>query len=129
VTSKQYLRVASISLGLIMLLWLPFEDTSIFWAIAFTTAITGLITIHYLIKYRKAANHWWFYPLTGLLFGLMITPMALLLMAIKSGVHGHGFPDYTPTQVRQILQLTPVWILAGLVTGSAAGLVSSIKIH
>lgn len=128
-TPKQYLRMASIFLGLILLLWLPFEDTSVFLAIAFTVAITGLITIYYLNKYRKAANHWWFYPLIGLLAGMAITPLALLLMSIKSGIHGHGFPDYTPMQVVLILQLTPVWILAGFMIGSTAALVSSLKIH
>ena len=46
-----------------------------------------------------------------------MTAVALLLMAIKTGLHGHGTPDYTPEQMVRVLSLTPLWVVVGLVIG------------
>jgi hypothetical protein len=65
----------------------------------------------------KTGRSWLLYPLAGLLSGLAVTPLALLLMAFKSGVHGHGLPDFTPNQVTLVLLSTPAWAAAGLLVG------------
>jgi len=55
-----------------------------------------------------------------LIAGLGVTVVALLLMAIKTGLHGHGTPDYTPEQMVRVLSLTPLWVIVGLMIGLVA---------
>ncbi len=69
------------------------------WMLAATQAATG--------------KGWLVYPLAGLLGGAATAPVALLLMAIKTGLHGHSVPDYTSAQMMAVLISFPVWVGAG----------------
>jgi hypothetical protein len=60
--------------------------------------------------------------LVGTLAGLMVAPLALLLMAFKTGLHGHGTPDFTPAQVQAVLLYSPAWGGSGLLLGLGSGL-------
>jgi len=114
------LRLLAILIGILLLVWLPFEDLSENWTLLFAIAIAGLAA--YSIVRRIHRKNWIIYPLAGTLTGLTVTLLAITLMAFKSGVHGHGFSDYTPTQVVNVIRLTPVWVVAGLLIGSGLGL-------
>jgi hypothetical protein len=117
------LRILAISLGIALLLWLPIEDTSERWVLGFGICISGLAAARLLNSRFVPPNPvWWIYALAGLLSGLAVTPIALLLMAFKGGVHGHGRPDFTPGQVTIVLQLSPVWVAAGVLIGLGVAL-------
>jgi hypothetical protein len=51
-----------------------------------------------------------------------VTPLAIGLMAFKSGLHGHNAPDFTLAQMQAALDLFPYFALAGLGVGLAAAL-------
>jgi hypothetical protein len=49
----------------------------------------------------------------GLLFGIL----SLALMAIKTGLHGHG-PEFTPDEITWVISQMPLWGLFGLLVGA-----------
>jgi hypothetical protein len=64
--------------------------------------------------------------LTGLFTGLAAPALALLGMAVKQGLHGHG-PEYTTVQVTAVTQ-SFLWAgVAGLLFGIAAGLLLPVS--
>lgn len=116
-------RIAALILGAGLLVWLPFEDSGLAWIIIFSLAICALAAVYALIKLRPDQKKVWLYlPLTGIAAGVTMTPVALSLMAFKSGVHGHGAADFSPAQVTSILQRTPLWAAGGLLIGLGASL-------
>jgi hypothetical protein len=82
------------------LVWLPFEDTTIWLGLALAAADTVWLTV-------RSTN-----TLLQPLLVALIPLMALALMAFKSGVHGHGFADFTANQVWLLIQVWPLFILA-----------------
>jgi len=116
------LRLLAILLGVLLLIWLPFEDLSENWAVLFAIAIACLAYSYLLIRVHHKNRI--IYPLAGFLAGLAVTPMAIALMAFKSGVHSHGFPDFTPGHVLNVIRMTPVWGIAGLLIGGGIALLS-----
>ena len=113
-------RLPAVLLGAAILLWLPFEDSGTFWirliavlACALAAAAAGPALV------EKLHQRWYAWPVVGLAAGLLVTPAAVLLMAFKSGIHGHGSPDFTPAQVAALLASWPVWALSGLLAGLA----------
>jgi hypothetical protein len=58
---------------------------------------------------------------------LLIPPIALLLMAFKSGLRGHPAPDFTPAQVIAVLRSIPIWGLSGLLLGLGAALLQAAR--
>ena len=62
------------------------------------------------------------HSLVGISAGLAVAPIAILLMALKSGIHGHGTPDFTVAQMQAVLTRTPFFALSGLLVGLGSGL-------
>ena len=62
------------------------------------------------------------YILVGTGAGLILAPLAILLMAMKSGIHGHGIPDFSVRQMQDILSRIPYFILSGFLVGVGSGL-------
>lgn len=121
------LRLLSLLLGAILLLWVPLEDTHERWAILFAAAISLLLVATAAPRIARLPGiarlgHPWLEALLGCLAGLGVTPLGLFLMAFKSGIHGHGRPDFTPEQVLFIIQRWPVFVLSGLLIGLGLGL-------
>jgi hypothetical protein len=118
------IRLLAIFLGIILLAWVSLEDQSVTWALLFAAAICMLVAAVWLASSHRLStgNGWLAYPLAGLVGGAATAPIALLLMAIKTGLHGHAVPDYTPAQMGSVLTSFPIWIGAGALIGLGAGI-------
>jgi hypothetical protein len=117
-------RLLTVGFGIIALVWVSLEDQSVTWVILFAAAIC-LLTAAWLLASSPrpvVGKGWLVYPLAGLLGGAATAPVALLLMAIKTGLHGHSVPDYSPNQMMAVLISFPIWVGAGGVIGLGAGL-------
>lgn len=117
------MRLAAIILGLAFLLWLPFEDVALKTVFTFALAISSWWGARLLVSVpldpkRSLVRH----LLVGLLTGLAVTPIALGLMAFKTGIHGHGAADFTTTQIGAVIRRTPVWIGGGALIGLGSAL-------
>jgi hypothetical protein len=117
-------RLLSILLGIILFVWLSFEGQNVTWVILFANAICMLGAGGILARSPRLIKNksWLVYPLAGSLGGAATTPIALLLMALRTGLHGHSTPDYTSAQIIAVLISFPVWVGTGAVIGLGAGL-------
>ena len=122
------LRIAFIFLGIFILLWLPVEEHSLVLLLLISGCVCCLGLLAVLRRLRltsggeqvgRMKKSLW-YPLAGMLAGAAVTLAAMALMAIKTGIHGHGAPDYSPAQVSLVLRLTLVWAGLGLMIGGLA---------
>ena len=52
----------------------------------------------------------------GLAWGAALGPAVLLLMALKTGLHGHG-PEYAAAQIAWVAAQWPWWVGAGGIAG------------
>jgi hypothetical protein len=107
-----------------MLLWLPVEDTDEKGVLAFAATVNAWLVARHLVNLNPAAQK--SLPrhiLGGLLAGLAVTPVALFLMAFKTGIHGHGTPDFSAEQILAVINRTPVWGSAGLLLGLLSGFI------
>lgn len=114
------LRLAFILLGIFILLWLPVEESSLALVVLLSCCACGLGLLVFAVQQPAAsgASQRWRYLLAGLLAGAGVSVLALALVAVKTGVHGHGIPDYSPAQVSLLLRLAPLWMGLGLVAGA-----------
>ena len=99
------------------LLWLPFEDTQIWLSALLAFGACVWLGLRVLTS-RYKFNTFWQAAGSGALLGAGIPLIAIALMAFKSGLHGHGFADFTTRQVWSVLSATPY----GFVLGSLVGL-------
>ena len=121
-TTRQ-LRLVGLALGIGFFLWLPFEDIDILWPLFFSALIILWLAARLWLALPEAsARRGFMLPLIGTLAGLLVTPLALFLMAVKTGVHGHTGPDFSGSQILVTLERTPYWALAGLLLGGGLAL-------
>lgn len=112
-------RYIAIATGTLVLVWLSIENDSLFLLTILSALITTLGMIVLLSRSsRPVLARWYAYPLVGAVTGLLIIPVALMLVLVKIGLHNHPLPDFTPEQVHALLRLTPASILAGFLAGS-----------
>jgi hypothetical protein len=52
------------------------------------------------------------------LIGASSPPVSALLLVFKNAWHAHGFWDYPPALIADLLLRTPLWILAGALIGA-----------
>lgn len=112
------MRILGILLGGCLFLWLQFEDSGELWVLLFSAAISILTAwqVWLRLNSRFGRRAYWL-PLAGFLAGLVITPAALLLMALKTGLHGHQGPDFSGDQILAIVRGTHAWLISGLIIG------------
>ncbi|MBT3389748.1 MAG: hypothetical protein HN413_04995 [Chloroflexi bacterium] len=113
--SPLWLRFAAIGAGIVTLFWLPIEDTQINIVTLLALFIAAFGAAHTAYKRRAPKFHG--VPraaLIGLLAGASATLIALLLIALKTGLHSHGAPDFTLTQITTLIQRTPYFAIGGL---------------
>jgi hypothetical protein len=105
------LRVTGALWIILALIWLPFEDIAIWTAVALAAA--GCLWLWGRFLSKPDSNRWR-NLISGALLGAGAPLFAIFLMAMKSGLHGHGFADFTARQVLGVLNLIPITLLVGL---------------
>lgn len=119
---ERRLRWASILYGLLVMVWLPFEDRNTNGVLFFALGFSGLLGGSLILRSKKSWPWCQAWPrrcsvALSALSGLLVTPVAIFWMAFKNGLHGHTLPEFSLAQIRLVLYLTPVWLLAGLLIG------------
>jgi hypothetical protein len=117
-----WLRLAALLLGVLLLLWLPVEDTGEIQVLVAAAAVSAWLAVRYLVSLPAPVKNPAKHILVGTLAGLAITPLALFLMAFKTGLHGHESPDFTSEQIYFVISRTPLWGFAGLLLGLGSGM-------
>lgn len=122
------LRLVTLLFSVLVLMWLPFEDSQVEWVILLAFLLTLLAVAWFLWVYsRTHILTGWIYPVIGLTAGCLVVIASLFLMVFKSGIHGHNAPDFTPDQIIHILRSLPAWILGGCLLGLGFGLWKGTK--
>lgn len=112
------LRMIGASWLLAFLIWLPFEDTHIVFALALA------LDLCIWLAFRKWAS--WIdldLPLALLASSIWLAAVPLIgvaMMAFKSGLHGHGFADFSARQVTTTIFAIPICFVVGGVLGGLA---------
>lgn len=126
------MRTGFAIVGLLWFIWIGIEDagpgTVLFMAAA-ALLVFGAAAYRRLSSRlpRSGALHFASIMFFGLLVGLLVTPSAVLLMAVKTSLHNHVIPDFTPTDVLQVLASTPAWSLGGLLLSTAAAILDHLS--
>ena len=115
-------RFSAILAGMVLLFWLSIEDQSELPALLMSTLVAVLVAILYMVVGRRYTSlSVRAYLLVGMIAGLAVPLVALALMTLKIGIHGHGVPDYSVQQYIHVVYTIPGWILGGaLIAGGAA---------
>jgi hypothetical protein len=118
-----WLRMVALVIGAGLFLWLPFEDTGINTVLFFAILICSWWAVRFLVfAPAPAGTRLRRHVVVATLAGLFVSPVAIFLMVVKTGLHAHASPDFTPEQLQAALLSTPVWILAGFFLGLGSGL-------
>jgi hypothetical protein len=113
-------------LGIVVLIWLPVEESSILGVLLVSILICSWMGTWLLYRTSNSnVKPLLRYLIIGGCVGLLIAPMALLLMAIKSGIHGHGRPDYTFSQMQSVISRIPFFVAGGLLVAAGAGVLAN----
>lgn len=113
--SRLWLRYLAIGMGVFILLWLPTEDTSERNAIIIALTICTLAAIRILSDFPvDNFKQILFHSMAGSLAGAATILVTIFLIAFKSGLHDHGFSDYSISQINHISSLAPHLIASGL---------------
>lgn len=117
------LRIVTFMLGAVFLFWLPIENDRIWMPtmIAFAVSLLWAFWINISRTIRTVKDIVW-QMWIGIFSALTVTPMTVLLIFFKSGLHNHDVPDFTPEQILFILQRTPLWAGVGLLIGLGSGI-------
>ncbi|MFU8772815.1 MAG: hypothetical protein ACNA8H_10400 [Anaerolineales bacterium] len=117
------MRIAAMLIAAFFFIWLPFEDVDVRAVVLLAIAICAWIGVRILIRpANKGKISIAYQALIGLLCGFGISPVAVGLMAVKTGLHGHPLPDFTPEQIYTVIWLSPYFGISGLLIGLGTGL-------
>lgn len=118
-----WLRLAGLVIGASIFVWAPFEDLGIQWVLLLSVVICGWFATRILLSHTT--RNWLTvvrHSLVGGLAGLVVAPLAFLLMILKNGLHAHGAPDFTVDQIQILFNLVPYLSISGLLIGFGCGL-------
>jgi hypothetical protein len=109
-------RIAVLVIGIGILIWLPFEDRNENPALFFSLllcSLAGAFILHRI--WSNTTPPIWAYPLLGTLCGAALPLAAVLLMAVKTGLHSMP-PDYSIADLSVLMRI-PVWAGVGFLLG------------
>jgi hypothetical protein len=122
------LRVVTVVAGFYGLLWMIMEGAlyrAIIMALLLSLVASGLIMQRFLGG-RSLSKRGWTFALAGIgsALGCSAAVLTLLLMGVKTGLHGHG-PEFTQEEAEWIVRQIVIWGGAGLLGGFGFGLVTA----
>ncbi len=125
------IRAAFFILGVLTMFWLPLVETGVRNPQALALLAGLLVGIAIWVRSSGTPRGPQLLRSTGIggLAGLLVAPLAVFLMIFKSGLHSHGFPDYSPEQIMSVLGRLPWWAAAGTAAGLLAGLVERGRVR
>ena len=110
------IRFGFLALWAAILLWLPLEDTGPLNPRILAILACLLLAARASLRIHRPA------PLKsaglGLAAGLLVNPITAGLMIFKSGLHGHGAPDFSVATLANVLADTWVYGVGGLLIGA-----------
>jgi hypothetical protein len=125
-----WLRISGLVLGVFILLWLTVEDRSELVVLLLSALICIWIGVWLLARIDFAGKYiFWKHVIIGGGMGLLLGAVALILMALKTGIHGHGIPDFSVDQMRAVVSLSPYFLLGGFLVGASAGLLRTAQMQ
>jgi hypothetical protein len=118
--------------GVLWFIWIGIEDQSpisvlIMAAIMVLALLTTSLERHFSRLPESAVRRFVVIVSSGLVGGLLVTPVAVLLMAVKVSLHNHSVPDFSRPDVIQVLYSTPAWALGMLMLSAALALYDRIR--
>lgn len=121
--SRRRLRPAILLVGALTFVWMGPEDhTAVFGALLGTSlAALGVVwwaSPRYAGRALNALRLTAVSAALGALIGAASPPVGALLLFFKNAWHAHGFWDYPPALIADLLLRTPLWILAGALIGA-----------
>ena len=124
------MRLLALLLGIALLLWYPVEDVSQLGVVLFAVLISAWFALRVLLPVYPGERYYLMrYLFVGALAGLAVTPLAITLMALKTGLHSHSVPDFTIKQMQVLLIRTPIWVMVGLLLGLGGSLIRLARIR
>jgi hypothetical protein len=119
------LRLLTAVWGLGFVLWIAPEG-DLAQVVALGVGGTAVLLGHLVQRVwggRRVARGMWLggTAVLGLLFGAGSGLLALVFMAVKTGLHAHG-PEFSPAEIAWVWQQIPLWAGAGLLAGLGGGM-------
>lgn len=128
--TRNWLRISGFALGIITLVWLTVEDRDALAVLVISGLICSWIGIWLLVRIDSSNRYvFWKHAGIGGGMGLLLAVLALILMALKTGIHGHGTPDYSVEQMRSVFSASPFFLLGGTLVGAGAGLLRTAQLE
>lgn len=125
---KTWLRLAGFLIGVVVMVWLAIEENNETGVLIISGLICTWGGVWLLHKTDTFGRHVIFrYILVGGGVGLLLVPLAILLMAIKTSIHGHGSPDYTVDQMQNVFSRIPYFGFGGVLLGTGVGLLRFVQ--
>lgn len=122
--------LAMLVLGFAIVFWLGREDDSVRPVIAHALPAAGLATwllteaVQQRLQPAGVARSVLWAGL-GAFGGVLAALIAWLLMAIKTSLHAHIYPDYTIADLLFVLRQLPLWVAAGGLAGLGVSLMAA----
>ncbi len=121
------LTLGAAGCGLLILLWLGTEDSRVGTVTILGAGLALIGAALLVVRHLSGRGLTQRQVLAGSILlgagvGASSAPAALLLMLLKSAVHAHSYPDFSPAIMGGTLARLPAWALAGALLGLSAGL-------
>jgi hypothetical protein len=117
------LRYLAIVLGVLFLLWIPIEDMHEGFVLLLAGSMCAWLAARHLSRTHNARGRLWLRQTAiGLTAGIAVTPVSLMLMIFKNGIHAHEVPDFSAQQMASVIEMTPIWASSGLLVGLGSSL-------
>lgn len=129
---SRWFRITLVIASLLWFFWLGIEDPGTITVLILAAVILTPIAIWSFNRYiapwpRSGARRFAAILILGLLSGIVIAPLAILLMAVKTSLHNHVVPDFTRADVIEVIDSAPAWTLGALLLAAAGALFERVS--